>query len=93
MVLGQVATFACTTGSQNVGLSIDSQFSHYAAALVCGLLHHWITSLPLLLTGRLISLSDFQTGIGAAAHSTLDTEQHISHATTALFDIIAPYRV
>ena len=28
---------------------------------------------------RLISLSDFQAGIGAAAHVTLDTEQLISH--------------
>ena len=32
------------------------------------------------------SLSDFQTGIGAAAHATLDTEQLISHLQVALVD-------
>ena len=30
------------------------------------------------------NLSDFQTGIGAVAHATLDTEQLISHTRTAL---------
>ena len=39
--------------------------------------HHQITLLWILLIRRLISLSDFQTGIGAAAHSTLDTVQLI----------------
>ena len=34
------------------------------------------------------SLSDFQTGIGAAAHTTLDTEQLISHTRTALVDTL-----
>ena len=32
------------------------------------------------------SLSDFQTGVGAAAHATLDTEQLISHLQVALVD-------
>ena len=32
------------------------------------------------------SLSDFQTGVGAAAHATLDTEQLISHLWVALVD-------
>ena len=32
------------------------------------------------------SLSDFQTGLGAAAHATLDTEQLISHLQVALVD-------
>ena len=35
------------------------------------------------------SLSDFQTGIGTAAHATLDTEQYISHTSTGLVDTIA----
>ena len=35
------------------------------------------------------SLVDFQTGIGAASHDTLDTEQLISHTRTTLFDTIA----
>ena len=33
-----------------------------------------------------MSLSDFQTGIGVAAHATLDTEQLISHTWAALVD-------
>ena len=37
----------------------------------------------------LISIPDFQTGTGAVAHATLDTEQLISHNRTALVDIIA----
>ena len=32
------------------------------------------------------SLSDFQTGLGATAHATLDTEQLISHLQVALVD-------
>ena len=35
------------------------------------------------------SLSNFQTGIGAVVHVTLDTEQLISHTQTALIDTIA----
>ena len=35
------------------------------------------------------SLSDFQTGIGAAAHATLDTEQLISHFQVALVDTLS----
>ena len=35
------------------------------------------------------TLSDFQTGIGAAAHTTLGIEQLISHARSALLDVIA----
>ena len=35
------------------------------------------------------SLSDFQTGLGAAAHATLDTEQLISHLQVALVDILS----
>ena len=35
------------------------------------------------------SLSDFEIGIGATAHATLDTEQFISHTRTALVDTIA----
>ena len=35
------------------------------------------------------SLSDFQTGIIAAAPATLDTEQLISHTRTAVVDTIA----
>ena len=34
-------------------------------------------------------LCDFQTGMGAAAHAILDTEQHISHIRTPLVDTIA----
>ena len=34
-------------------------------------------------------LSDFHTGIGAAAHATFDTEQIISHNRTLPFDTIA----
>ena len=34
----------------------------------------------------MISLSNFQTGLGAAAHATLDTEQLISHLQVALVD-------
>ena len=33
------------------------------------------------------SLSDFQTGIGVAAHATLDTEHRISHTRIAFGDI------
>ena len=47
---------------------------------------HWITSPCLLLTGWPISLSDLQTGDGAAAHATLDTEQLISCLRVALLD-------
>ena len=35
------------------------------------------------------SLSDFQTGVGAAAHATLDTEQLISHLQVALVDTLS----
>ena len=35
------------------------------------------------------SLSDFQTGIGAAAYATLDTEQLISHIRTVFVDNVA----
>ena len=35
------------------------------------------------------SLSKFQTGIGAAAHATLNTEQFISHLRVALVDTIS----
>ena len=38
----------------------------------------------MLLTRRLIRLSDFYTGIDAAAHGTLDTKQLIYHTRTAL---------
>ena len=34
-------------------------------------------------------LSEFQTGIGAVTHATLDIEQHISHTRTALVDTVA----
>ena len=35
------------------------------------------------------SLLDFQTGVGAAAHATLDTEQLISHLWVALVDTLS----
>ena len=35
------------------------------------------------------SLSNFQTGIDAAAHATLNSEQLIYHTTTALIDTTA----
>ena len=35
------------------------------------------------------SLSDFQTGLGATAHDTLDTEQLISHLQVALLDTLS----
>ena len=35
------------------------------------------------------NLSDFQTGVGAAAHATLDTEQLISCLRVALVDILS----
>ena len=35
------------------------------------------------------SLSDFQTGLGATAHATLDTEQLISHLQVALVDTLS----
>ena len=35
------------------------------------------------------SFSDFQTGVGAAAHATLDTEQLISHLQVALVDTLS----
>ena len=35
------------------------------------------------------SLSDFQTGVGAAAHATLDTEQPISYPRVALVDTLS----
>ena len=35
------------------------------------------------------SLSEFQTGIGAAAHAILDTEQLISHIRVSLVDTIS----
>ena len=35
------------------------------------------------------SLSEFQTGIGAAAHATFDTEKLISHLRVALVDIVS----
>ena len=37
----------------------------------------------------MISLSDFQTGLGATAHATLDTEQLISHLQVALVDTLS----
>ena len=36
-----------------------------------------------------LSLSDFQTGVGAMAHATLDTEQLISHLQVALVDTLS----
>ena len=51
------------------------------------LLHH-ITSPYILPTGKLITLSDFQTGVGAAAHATLDTEQLIPHLRVAIVDTL-----
>ena len=38
------------------------------------------------------SLSDFQTGIGAAAHDTLDTEQLISHTWSTLVNTVTSLR-
>ena len=35
------------------------------------------------------SLSDFQTGVGATAHATLDTEQLISHLRVAFVDTLS----
>ena len=35
------------------------------------------------------SLSEFQTGVGATAHATLDTEQLISHLWVALVDTLS----
>ena len=35
------------------------------------------------------SLSNFQTGVGATAHATLDTEQLISHLWVALVDTLS----
>ena len=35
------------------------------------------------------SLSDLQTGVGAAAHTTLDNEQLISHLRVALLDTLS----
>ena len=35
------------------------------------------------------SLSDFQTGVGAATHATLDTEQLISHLWVTLVDTLS----
>ena len=35
------------------------------------------------------SLSDFQTGVGAAAHATLDTEQVISHLQVGHIDTLS----
>ena len=35
------------------------------------------------------SLSEFQTGIGAAAHATLDAEQLISHLRVAIVDTLS----
>ena len=35
------------------------------------------------------SLSDLQTGVGAAAHATLDAEQLISHLRVALLDTLS----
>ena len=35
------------------------------------------------------SFSDFQTGVGVAAHATLDTEQLISHLQVALVDTLS----
>ena len=35
------------------------------------------------------SLSDFQTGVGATAHATLDTEPLISHLRVALVDTLS----
>ena len=35
------------------------------------------------------SLSDFQTGVGAAAYATLDTEQLISHLRVDLLDTLS----
>ena len=35
------------------------------------------------------SLSDMQTGVGAAAHATLDTEQLIMHLRVALLDTLS----
>ena len=39
------------------------------------------------------SLFDFQTGIAAAAHATLDTEQLISHTRATHVDTIASLQV
>ena len=39
------------------------------------------------------SLSEFHTGIGAAAHATLDEEHLISHTRTVLVDTVPLYRV
>ena len=36
-----------------------------------------------------MSLSDFQTGVGAAAHATLDTEELISYVWVALVDTLS----
>ena len=39
------------------------------------------------------SLSDLQTGVGAAAHATLDTEQLISHLRVALLDTLSSLHI
>ena len=57
--------------------------------LSSGFQYHQITSLLILPTRRLISLSQFQMGIGAAAHATLDMEQLISCIRVALVDTIS----
>ena len=53
-------------------------------SLDSSLLHHQLTSPWPLPIARLISLSEFQTGIVAAAHATLDMEQLIPHLIVSL---------
>ena len=62
-------------------------YSHWAH-LDSGLCCHLITSLLILPIRRLNSLSDFQTGIGAGCHATLDTEHLISHTRAAFDDTV-----
>ena len=66
-------------------------FSH-PAILGFGILCHLIISLWILPIRWLISLSDFQTGIGAATYPILDTEQANFHTRTTLVDTIASLR-
>ena len=54
-----------------------------------GPLLHQITSLNSANRKADQSLSNFQTGVGAAAHATLDTEQLISHLQVTLFDTLS----
>ena len=91
--------FWCQARALLAPVSLATKMS--ASKLICYFSSHpaafglWASTPPVNITlnsaNRKVdqSLSDFQTGVGAAAYATLDTEQLISHFRVALVDTLS----